>query len=117
MHTLEDLDKVRAELRDWEDRFDRYSGNNPDKYKSDIRLARQKVRLIETALKDSGVLPLSDQEKLEKELDGKFPNARSKEIVVHNERRYQRRFFPLEKSRSGKTVTEWGCEWIDITGR
>ena len=26
-------------------------------------------------------------------------------------KKYQRMFYPLQKSRSGKTVTEWGKSW------
>lgn len=46
MLTPEDLERARKELQDWQDRFDRYSGNNPDKYQSDIREARRRVREI-----------------------------------------------------------------------
>lgn len=117
MYTKEDLERARAELKDWQDRFNRYSGNNPEKYQSDIRTARRKVREIEEALKASGELPLSEQEKFAAMLDKAFPNARSREVVEYEGRKYQRRFYPLEKSRSGKTVTEWGKGWIDITDK
>jgi hypothetical protein len=36
MYTLEDYEKAKAEARKWTDAFDRYSGNNLDKYQSDI---------------------------------------------------------------------------------
>jgi len=64
MYTLEGLENAREELRKWDDRFDRYTGNNPDKYQSDIRAARSKVRLIESELKRTGALPMTDEEKL-----------------------------------------------------
>jgi hypothetical protein len=48
--TVDDLEKAREALRAWEDRFDRYTGNNPNKYQSDIKVARREVRTIEDAL-------------------------------------------------------------------
>jgi hypothetical protein len=44
-------------------------------------------------------------------IDAQHPSARSGEVVEHAGQRYRRRFFPEEKSRSGKTVTEWGRTW------
>ena len=114
MYTIEDLERARAELKSWSDRFANYSGNNPNKYQADIKAARQKVRMIEDDLKARGVLPLTEQEQLEKELDEAFPNAQSRQIVEYRGKRYQRKFFPLEKSRSGKTVTAWGKKWVEV---
>lgn len=111
MYTLEDYKKAKAKLARWNDAWDNYTGNNPDKYQADIKAAAQKAREIEQYLKDVGVLELTEKEKLEKELDQIFPNAKSKEIVEYNGKKYRRRFFPLEKSRSRKTVTEWGKSW------
>ncbi len=114
MYTSEDLEKANAELALWEKRWDNYSGNNPNKYQSDIRLCRGRVRMISDYLKRSGELEMSLQEKLNAELDRAFPNAQSKEIVEYQGEKYQRRFYPLEKSRSRKSVTVWGKEWAKI---
>lgn len=57
MYTLEDLEAARAELKRWEDRWDRYDGGNPDKYRSSIRSAADRVRVIEMNLRAKGVLP------------------------------------------------------------
>ena len=111
MYTLEDYEKAKAGLARWNAAWDNYTGNNPDKYHADIKAAARKVREIEQYLKSSGVLELNEREKLEKELDRAFPNAKSKEVVRYEGKKYRRRFFPLEKSRSGKTVTEWGKSW------
>lgn len=114
MYTLDDFEKAKAEVRRWTDAFDRYSGNNPDKYQSEIKHARAKLREIEEDLKSSGLLVMNEKEKLEAELDDQFPKATSKQIVEYKGKSYQRKFFPLEKSRSRKTVTEWGKTWIEI---
>ena len=53
--------------------------NNPNKFRGNINEARSCVRLIESVLKTNGTLPLTVQEQLNKDLDAKFPNARSKE--------------------------------------
>lgn len=57
MYTLEDLQAARADLERWQGRWENYSGNNPDKYRADIKLARAKVELIEADLKVRGLLP------------------------------------------------------------
>jgi hypothetical protein len=113
--TVDDLEKAREALRAWEDRFDRYTGNNPNKYQSDIKVARREVRMIEDALKANGATPLTKDEQLEKELDAAFPDAKSKQIVEYSGRKFQRRFWPIEKSRSSKTVTEWGRGWTEVS--
>lgn len=114
MYILEDYEKAKAEARKWTDAFDRYSGNNPDKYQSDIKIARVKLKEIEQDLKSRGLLVMNDKEKLEAELDKEFPEAKSRQVVEYKGRSYQRKYFPLEKSRSRKTVTDWGKPWIEI---
>ena len=114
MYTLDDYEKAKAEAKKWTDAFDRYSGNNPDKYQSDIKIARAMLRDIEQDLKIRGLIVMTDKEKLEAELDKQFPKTKSKQIVEYKGKSYQRKFFPLEKSRSRKTVTEWGKTWIEI---
>lgn len=116
VYTSQDLENARTELQRLEKAWDNYRGNNPNKFQSDIKAARRKVRHIEKCLTANGTISLTEHEQLERELDQIFPNAESKQIVEHNGRRFQRRFYPLEKSRSGKTVTEWQRSWIDITG-
>jgi hypothetical protein len=111
-YTLDDLAVAIKSLRDWQDKFDRYTGNNPDKYQSDIKAARRLVRLIENSLKSNGHLALSEHEAREKELDRVFPNAKSKEVVEYKGQKFQRKFWPLEKSNSGKNVKEWGRSWV-----
>ena len=115
MYTQEDLTQARKALQSWQEKFDRYSGNNPNKYQADIKSARRTVRLIESALKASGELPLTEQEQLEKDLDAAFPNAESKQTVEFRGRTYQLKFWPLEKSRSGKNVIDWGRGWVEVT--
>ncbi|MCG7865453.1 MAG: hypothetical protein JAY74_03665 [Candidatus Thiodiazotropha taylori] len=114
LYTLADLEAAKEELSQWQIRWDSYSGNNPDKYQSDLKIALQKVRLIESSLKESGELSLTPQEELEISLDKEFPNARSKQIVSFQGKQYQRKFWPLERSRSGKTITEWGKGWVEV---
>lgn len=116
MATLEDLEAARAELAAWEKRWEDYSGNNPDKYRSDIRSAQAKVSAIEAELKASGVLvPKTPEEQLHADLDAMFPNAKSREVVEFEGKRYRRRFIPMQRSNSGKTVKEWGKTWEELT--
>lgn len=113
-YTIRDLEEARSELKRASDRAANHRGNNPDFGQADIRAARRKVEFITDELKAAGVLLLTDQEKLQAELDKRFPNARSREIVEHNGKRYQRRFAPAEKSRSGKTVMHWDRWWEEV---
>jgi len=114
LYTLEDLDVAREALKSWQDKFDRYSGNNPDKYQADIKSASRTVRQIENSLKALGQIPLSEHEELERDLNAAFPNAESNQIVEFRGRKYQRKFWPIERSRSRKTVTEWGRGWTEV---
>lgn len=116
MYTLDEYKDAMSEFSQWSNRWDNYSGNNPDKYQSNLRTAREKVRRIESYLKNTGLLPLTEQEALERQLDVAFPNAKSKEIVEFEGKKYIRCFFPLEKSRSRITVTAWGKAWEEVTG-
>jgi hypothetical protein len=111
MYTLEDLENARKKLESIQKHWDNYMGNNPNKYESDFKAARREIRMIEDYLKSTGVIPLTEQEQRDKLLDSLFPRAQSKEIVEHEGKRYQKRFFPLERSRSRKSVTEWGSHW------
>jgi len=113
-YTSDDLKKAREELKLWQKRWENYSGNNSDKYQSNIKIAVSNVRMIERELKNAGIIEMTDQEKLNIELDKLYPNARSTTIVEHNGQKYQIRYFPLEKSRSRKTVKEWGHEWVQV---
>lgn len=56
MYTLSDLEKARADLSEWQRRFDNYSGNNPNKFRTDIRNARDRVAMITDLLKKQGLL-------------------------------------------------------------
>jgi hypothetical protein len=64
-YTLEGLEKARAELKRLEAAWENYSGNNPNKYQSQIKSARRLVRIIESTLKANGTLPLTEHEQLE----------------------------------------------------
>jgi hypothetical protein len=105
------LEEARRELTGWSERFDNYSGNNPNKYRSDLKAARERVRNLECELKAAGSLLLSTHERLALELDRAFPNAKSTQIVEYEGRKYMRRFWPLEHSNSRKTVTNWDKGW------
>lgn len=110
-YMLEDLEKAREELKFWEDKFANTRANNPNKFRSQIKDAGRRVRWIKESLKASGIIEKSDTEKITAELDTLYPNAKSKRIVTYKGEKYQIRYFPLDKSRSGKTVHEWGHEW------
>jgi hypothetical protein len=114
MPTIEDYNAAKAELERLNERWDNYSGNNPDKYRSSIRSASARVRAVEAELKSLGLLPRPPKEELEAKLDAAFPRARSKQIVEFQGKQYIRRFAPLSMSLSGKSVAEWSKSWEEV---
>lgn len=110
-HTASDLESAKKDLVAAEDRWERYDGNNPNKFRTQVSDARAKVHRIEVELKLSGVTQLSDHEMTESALDKLYPQANSKQIVEYNGDRYQRIFNPVSKSLSGKSVKEWHKSW------
>lgn len=111
--TLEDLEDAKTELARWEEHWANYSGNNPDKFQTDIRNARERVEQLTAALKAGGVLAYSDQELRDQALDRLAPDARKDDVVTFQGERYRRRFTPASKSRSGK-VLKWRGYWERI---
>ena len=114
MYTLDDCKVAKAELEALNQRWENYSGNNPNKYRADIKTAEAKVRAIEADLKASGLIQRTPHEELERQLDAMFPNATSKQVVEFHGKYYIRRVTPLRKSLSGKSVTEWGMSWEEM---
>jgi hypothetical protein len=112
--SVADLDAARAELQRIEQRWENYSGNNPNKFVSDLNAARSKVAAVTRTLKAQGDLPLTPHEELCTQLDQIAPDARQNEIVEYEGDRYRRVFSPAKKSLSGKTVTEWDRTWTKL---
>lgn len=114
-HTIEGLEAAKAELERLQERDSMDTSGNPDKYHSRIATARRQVYEIERALKSGGAIPCTEHEEMEFKLDKAFPAARSREIVDFEGVRFQRRFRPFTKSRSGKTVTTWHAYWTKLS--
>lgn len=115
MYNERDLLKAREELAYWSEKSNSYSGNNPEKYHADLRYARSRVRLIEANLNKVDKIPLSADALLCQTLDTEYPNAQSNQIVEYNGRKYKRKFHPISKSRTGKTVMVWSKSWEDVS--
>lgn len=109
--TLEDLKQAEQEREHLDESWANDTSGNPDKYFARRQAARRRVRALTAQLKVQGDLPMTEHEQLCAAIDAQNLNARSGQVVDHEGRRYRRRFFPEEKSRSGKTVTEWGQTW------
>lgn len=114
MHSLNDLEAAEAELKRWNDAYANDRSNNPKKYEAQRRDARSAVRRILEDLKRQGVIERSESEKLNLLLDGLYPKAMSGTIIKYQGIMYRVRHIPLIKSRSGKTVKEWGHEWLAL---
>lgn len=114
MYTLKDLEEARAELQDWNNRWENYDGNNPNKYQSQIRAAIRRVEEIQEFLSlaelNSGVRSPT----IDETLNSLYPNAKSGSEVLYEGKRFRRRYAPAEKSRSRQTVTRWRGWWEEI---
>lgn len=109
--TREDLEVAQAEAARWDDRWANDTGNNPDKFNARRRDARRRVEDLIAALKAQGDLPMMDHEVLCAELDRRFPDTSHGAVVEHGGVSYRCRFYPLQRSRSRKSVTRWGHSW------
>lgn len=112
--SLQDLETAKAELQRVDDRWENYSGNNPNKFVSQRGAARSRVESLTRTLKAQGDLPLTGHEALCAELDRLAPNARHNDVIEHDGVKYKRLFSPARTSLPGKTVTEWDRTWKAI---
>ncbi len=108
-YTLEDFEKER----NWDSGF---GPNNPNAVKRAYSNHLRRLKEIKDYLIGEGLLKqeepkITEEEKISEELDRLYPNAKSKSIVEYKGEKYQIHYFPLSKSRSGKTVHEWGHSW------
>lgn len=110
-YTVADYEQAKTHLASVQERVAEYTGNNPDKHRGDLRIAQERLCLVMSNLKSRGLLPLTDTERRNQELDRAFPNAASKLIVVFGGNQYRRRYFPATRSNSGKTVRSWIATW------
>ncbi len=109
--TLGDYAAAKAKLDALNERWDNYTGNNPGKYRADIEEAKAQLQSIEAELKAVGLLARTATEEIDAILDAAFPNAKSREVVEWQGKKYIRRFTPAAKSLSGKSVKGWVKYW------
>jgi hypothetical protein len=109
-YTLDDLANAEREVEACRERIDNYRRNNPNHGRAAIPAAQARVDVIVANLKRQGLMPVSNEELLEAELDRAFPNAKSREVVTFNGKKYRRRFSPGRVSRAGN-VMSWLRSW------
>lgn len=100
MYTTNDLKSALAELTRELERKYNYSGNNPNKHESAIKAARRKVDIIESFLKSNGTIPLTEQERLNNELDRAYPNTPHNKEVEYQGQKYKSLYTCAERTRS-----------------
>lgn len=113
-YTLNDHAKAVKDLARLHERWENYSGNNPNKLRADIETAKATLARVERALKDTGALPRTAQEERDAALDKAYPNALTRQIVQWEGQRFQKRYTPVATSLSGKTVREWKGFWVPL---
>lgn len=114
-YTLDDHAKASQDLAHLQERWENYSGNNPNKYRAEIEAAKAVLTRIERSLKEAGLMARTTQEERDAALDAAFPNALTHQIVEWEGRRFQKRYTPVATSLSGKTVREWKGFWTQLT--
>jgi hypothetical protein len=67
---------------------------------------------ILACLKNQGILPLSEVERVSAVLDNEHKRAKSNTIVEYAGKQYKRQFSPLKLSKSGKNVQKWARFWL-----
>jgi len=111
--TLDDLEAAKTALQAAVARQDAYDGNNPNKYATPVREARETVASLTRALKASGILSRTAHEGLETRLDAAFPDARHKDRVAFEGGHYERWWTPATRSLSGQPMT-WDSGWTPV---
>jgi len=67
---------------------------------------------ILACLKQQGILPFTEVERISAVLDSLHSRAKSNAIVEYCGQQYKRQFSPLKLSKSGKTVQKWARFWL-----
>lgn len=117
MYSLDDLEKARANFEYFSDLWSReHSENKSNKYDAEARQSSEHLREVEEYLKSNGLLAYTDDELAQETLNYKYPLAKSRDVVSLNGIRYQKRFYPKKRSKTGKTVKEWRTEWVNLDG-
>lgn len=116
MYNLEDLKTAQEEFEYWSELWaQEYSEKQlTNRYDTQAKKASLKLKEIEDYLKSNGVIAYTKDELANESLNSKYPNAKSRDVQQFNGVRYQKRFFPVKKSKSGKTVKEWRTAWINL---
>jgi hypothetical protein len=112
-YTLKDLEKAYEVRKAVEAKWERYEGNNPNKYRSERKATQSDVVRIEESLKAAGALERTEEERLSLALDTIHPDAKSRTVVEHDGVRYERRFMPMGKFTDGKPES-WKGYWVEL---
>lgn len=113
-YSLEDHAQATSALAQLKEKWENYSGNNPNKFRAAMESAKAKLLTISTELKAAGLLERNPAEERDALLDAEFPAARSKDVVTWEGRRFMKRFSPAATSLSGKTVIAWNTYWEEL---
>lgn len=56
----------------------------------------------------------SEEKEIARALDELYPKVKSKTVVEYEGKKYQIRYFPMEKTADGAKVKEWGHRWVPV---
>jgi hypothetical protein len=112
-HTLDDLQTARERLAALELSDENYIGNNPDKFTTRIREARDRARSIEKELLESGALEPTELQAANMALDKQYPYAKRGTKGEHAGKVYEIHYWQEVTSLSGKS-TKPRHEWRPV---
>jgi hypothetical protein len=55
-----------------------------------------------------------EEKEIARALDELYPKVKSKTVVEYEGKKYQIRYFPMEKTADGAKVKEWGHRWVPV---
>ncbi len=58
--------------------------------------------------------PTSEEREVTRALDELYPKAKSKTVVEYEGKKYQIKYFPVQKTADGAKVKEWGHRWVTV---
>jgi len=76
-----------------------------------MQASLKKAKIL-ACLKQQGILPITEVERISAILNSLFSRAKSNVIVEYDGQYYKRQFSPLKLSKSGKTVQKWAKFWL-----
>ncbi len=115
MYSLEDLEEAKRNFEYWSDLWAKENCDpESNKYTPEAKKASQHLSNVEEYLKKNGTIPWTEEDLAQEYLNREYPRAQSRDVEIYSGARYRKHFYPKKRSKTGKTVKEWGSEWVKL---